>query len=147
MHIGGRTGRRTYYRSHESRQWYLLFIYTLTLFSHHNTLHPHAPLANHLCVHQTDRLSVELELLIESGNPKEASYARKLAPIRKRVCKHCHPLPPTSCLPITQTLLVAGPRSFQIEVHQMFLILCQISRDARYEMRQIWDDLGMQDHC
>lgn len=30
---------------------------------------------------------VELELLIESGDPKEAGYAKKLAPIRKRVCK------------------------------------------------------------
>jgi len=29
--------------------------------------------------------NVGLELLIESGNPKEAGYARKLAPIRKRV--------------------------------------------------------------
>lgn len=29
---------------------------------------------------------VGLELLMESGDPKEASYARKLAPIRKKVC-------------------------------------------------------------
>lgn len=29
--------------------------------------------------------SVGLELLIESGDPKESSYARKLAPIRKKV--------------------------------------------------------------